>query len=132
MLARVLVLAGLGTVVFLSAAACGTDPAGVDACQRIEKVRCESAQACGISLDRPLHSGDSPAENVASCTRYYDDQCLHGLSSGVDPGEAKVTACVNAIATGSCATVEEPQTNPACSFLTPVVVATVTDAAADG
>jgi len=128
MLARVLILAGLGTIAFLSAAACGNDPVGIDACQRIEKVRCESAQACGVDLARPLHSGGTAAENVASCTRYYDDQCLHGLSSGVDPGDTKVTACVNAIATGDCNTVKEPQTNAACSFLTPVVTATTTDA----
>ena len=110
------------------------DPVGVDACQRIEKVRCESAQACGINLSRPLHSGDTPAENVASCTRYYQDQCLHGLSSGVDPGDAKVTACVNAITTGDCTTVQEPQTNPACAFLSPVTTTTTDagDAATDG
>ena len=128
MLARVLILAGLGTILFLSAAACGNDPVGVDACQRIEKVRCESAQACGRNLARPLHAGDTPAENVASCTRYYEDQCLHGLASGVDPGDTKVTACVDAIVTGDCNTVLDPQTNAACAFLSPVTK--TTDAAA--
>lgn len=131
MLARLVAVAALGSVVFLQAVACGTDPVGVDACQRIEQARCESAQACGIDLGRPTHSGSSEAENVAACTRYYQDQCLHGLSSGAEPGSDKVDACVSAILTGTCDTVREPQTNAACSFLIPPS-AVVSDAAADG
>lgn len=118
--------AGIASVV-----ACGTDPIGVEACRKIEKVRCESAPACNIKLDRPVHIGESAANDVAACIRYYDDQCLHGLTIKEEPAPADVDACVNAIIGGSCAIVEAPQTDPACAFLIPPERATAVDAAAE-
>lgn len=112
-------------------AACGTDPVGVESCQKIEKVRCESAQACGISLARPEHPGSSQKDNVAACVRYYEDQCLHGLAIAKDPGPQVVDTCVNAIISGDCSIVKEPQTHPACSFLAPNQVDASADAATD-
>jgi len=118
--------------------ACGTDPVGVDACKRIEKVRCESAPACGIALDRPLHSGSGPEKDVAACIRYYDDQCLHGLVITREPAPADVDRCVNAIINGDCNVVREPEKNADCAFLIPPSAPVVTpdagaaDAATDG
>lgn len=117
--AAMLVLLALASGVVVSSAACGTEPVGVEACKKIERVRCESAQACGIDLGRPLHSGNSPESNVAACIRYYDDQCLHGLVTTKEPSPQAVDACVDAIITGDCSVVREPETNEACSFLVP-------------
>ena len=108
--------------------ACGTDPVGVDACQKIEKVRCESAQACGISLARPEHPGTSPKDNVAGCVRYYEDQCLHGLAIKKEPDTGSVDTCVNAIINGDCSIVKAPEPHPECSFLAPE---RATDASSD-
>jgi hypothetical protein len=105
--------------VVASSAACGTDPVGVEACRKIERVRCESAPECGIDLGRPLHSGNSPEKDVAACIRYYDDQCLHGLVITKEPSPQAVDACVNEIITGDCSVVRAPETSPACSFLIP-------------
>jgi hypothetical protein len=114
--------------------ACGTDPVGVDACKRIEKVRCESAPACGISLERPLHSGEGPEKDVAACIRYYDDQCLHGLVIVKEPAPQLVDRCVDAIIAGDCAIVREPEKHPDCTFLIPPAAPAPppADAAADG
>lgn len=117
-LAVALAAAAGATIVGLTPA-CGTDPVGVESCQKIEKVRCESAQACGISLERPKHPGSSEEDNVASCVRYYEEQCLHGLAIAKDPGPQAVDQCVDAIITGDCLIVKEPQTHTACSFLAP-------------
>lgn len=111
----------LASGVIASSVACGTEPVGVEACRRIERVRCESAQACGIDLGRPLHSGDSPESNVAACIRYYDDQCLHGLVVTKEPSPQSVDACVDAIVTGDCSVVKAPETDEACKFLVPPV-----------
>lgn len=113
-LTAAVVLGGIASVV-----ACGTDPVGVEACQKIEKVRCESAPACNISLERPRHIGDSPSNDVAACIRYYDDQCLHGIVAQKEPAPQDVDACVNAIINGSCAVVERPETAPECALLVP-------------
>lgn len=99
--------------------ACGTEPVGVDACRRIEHVRCESAAACGIDLSMPVHRGDSPASDVNACKRYYDDACLHGLATTKEPGNVAVQACIDAIITGSCDVVRTPESDPACAFLIP-------------
>lgn len=122
-----LALAGLGGTV-----ACGTEAVGVDACRKIEKVRCESAGACGIDLIRPVHAGEGPKADVAACTRYYDDQCLHGLVMAKEPGAQAVDACVDAIINGDCSVVEAPETAPACAFLVPPETPTPSDAGDDG
>lgn len=106
-------------VAILTTPACGTDPVGVESCQKIEKVRCESAPACNIDLTRPVHNGDDAKSDVAACIRYYDDQCLHGLALAKDPGPQIVDGCVNAIINGDCGIVKAPETYPACSFLAP-------------
>ncbi|MCW5835882.1 MAG: hypothetical protein KIS78_26015 [Labilithrix sp.] len=114
--------------------ACGTEPVGVDACRKIERVRCESAPACGVDLGRPVHSGDTPAKDVAACIRYYDDQCLHGLVVTKEPSPQDVDACVDAIITGDCSVVKTPESSEACAFLVPpepVVVAVDAEADAD-
>lgn len=97
--------------------ACGTDAVGVDACRKIEQARCENAPSCGISLSMPVHRGTSPESDVSACTRYYDDACLHGLAASADPGNVAVQACVDAINTGDCNVVKNPETHPSCSFL---------------
>jgi hypothetical protein len=102
-----------------SSTACGTEPVGVEACQKIERVRCESAPACDIDLHRPVHSGNTPEKAVAACIRYYDDQCLHGLATTKEPSPQSVDACVNAIITGDCSVVKTPESSPACKFLLP-------------
>lgn len=102
-----------------SATACGTEPVGVEACQKIERVRCESAPACGIDLHRPLHTGDKPENDVAACIRYYDAQCLHGLVITKEPGPQAVDACVDAIIAGDCSVVKTPESHEACAFLIP-------------
>jgi hypothetical protein len=109
----------LGGLLIATSFACGTEPVGVDACKRIEKVRCESAQACGINLGSPVHEGDTPERNVAACIRYYDDQCLHGLSAPKEPAPQDVETCVNAIINGDCNVVKTPESHPSCAFLIP-------------
>jgi hypothetical protein len=120
----------LALVAIGTSAACGTEAVGVDACRRIEKVRCESAQACGIDLERPVHEGDSPEKNVAACIRYYDDQCLHGLVTPKEPGPQAVDACVDAIINGDCTVVKSPESHPSCRFLVPPTPPPAADAAA--
>lgn len=115
-----------------SSAACGTEPVGVEACKKIERVRCESAPACGIDLHRPLHSGDKPENDVAACIRYYDDQCLHGLLITKEPAPQAVDACVDAIIKGDCSVVKTPELHEACAFLIPPEpVQPTVDAASD-
>lgn len=112
-------------------AACGTEPVGVEACQKIERVRCESAPACKIDLRRPVHSGSTPVNDVASCIRYYEDQCLHGLAITKEPSPQVVDACVNAIVTGDCSVVKTPESHPDCQFLVPPTAAPASDAASE-
>lgn len=115
----VVLIAALAIAAVGSSVGCGTDPVGVDACRKIERARCESAIGCGIDLRRPLHSGDEPVNDTAACIRFYDDQCLHGLVTSKEPSPQSVDACVNAIITGDCSVVKEPESSPACSFLVP-------------
>ncbi len=98
---------------------CGTDAVGVDACRQIQAARCRQAPACGIAIEPPYHQSGSA---VDACIRFYNDECLHGLSSGKDPGPTALSACVAAInggamADGGCAVVLSPQTTGACSWL---------------
>lgn len=123
-----------GAVVAL-AAACGTNPVGVESCRKIEQARCESAPACGIDLGTPVHRGDTPELAVAACIRYYDDACLHGLEAPEDPGSVKTQACVDAIINGDCDVVKTPEKHPDCAFLIPPApppAAPPADAGSDG
>lgn len=124
------VCAGLG--IALAALACGTDPVGVDACRRVETVRCESAPACGLDLGRPVHRGEDPKSAVAACIRYYEDACLHGIEPAEDPGNVKTQACVDAIINGTCDIVRTPELHPDCAWLVPPApVAPIVTPAAD-
>jgi hypothetical protein len=96
----------------LVAAACGTDPQGVDACREIEQARCRRAPSCpelGI-----------PADQVTACIEFTRDQCLHGLATN-DPGAPVVDKCASAIENPatSCALVASPQDIAECSFIVP-------------
>ncbi len=106
-----------GAVVFgAGVTACGTDAEGVDACRKLESVRCERATGCNISLATPAHEG-APDDDVAACKRFYDDACLHGLVSQKNPGAVEVDACLAAIKDGTCDVVRSPGSDPACAFL---------------
>jgi hypothetical protein len=128
---RAAVVVVLSLAALAIGSACGTEPVGVESCQKIERVRCESAQACGINLGRPAHQGETEKDAVAACIRYYDDQCLHGLAAPKDPGPQIVDACVKAIITGDCDIVKEPEKNDACKFLVPPTAPLPSDAAAE-
>jgi hypothetical protein len=108
------------SAIVLVAAGCGTDAVGVQACRQIQEARCQQAPACGISLQPPYHGNGS---DVDACIRFYNDQCLHGLASGADPGPIAVNKCVAAInqapAGGGCSVVLSPQTADACAWLAP-------------
>ena len=120
--ARTLVFLATGAgllAIAIAGAACGTDAVGIEACQKVERVRCESAQACNIDLTRPVHSGDTPSKNVGACIRYYDDQCLHGLVNATEPDTRAVDACIAAIINGSCDVVRTPESHPDCKWLIP-------------
>jgi len=100
---------------------CGTDAVGADACRQIQQARCQHAPACGI--EAPNHTSGT---DIEACIRFYNEACLHGLSSGMDPGPATVSACVDAInraaqTDGGCAVVAAPQLAGECSWLMPAV-----------
>jgi hypothetical protein len=100
--------------------ACSNGANGVDACRQIEDARCVRAASCGIDLAFPLHAGSSPSDDVTACQLFYEDACLHGLTTSVSPSNIEVTQCVAAIAkTGSCDAVVNPQNNPSCAWLNP-------------
>ncbi len=77
------------------------------------------AQSCGIDMSFPLHSGDSPADNITACQLFYQDACLHGLVTPIAPTSAQVNACLYAIQKGDCNAVVNPQNNSACAWLNP-------------
>lgn len=120
-------IAAVAMGVLASALACGTDPVGVDSCRKIEDARCENAPSCGIDLSHPVHRGDTPSLDVTACKRFYEDACLHGLATTIDPGAVDVQACVDAINnTSDCDIIKNPEKAPACGkFLIPPVVAVV-------
>ena len=126
--AVVIAFVALALAAAVSSAACGTEPIGVEACRKIERVRCESAPGCSIDLRLP-HAGHTAESDVAACIRYYDDQCLHGLVIAKDPAPQDVDACINAIITGDCSVVRSPETHAACAFLIPPATAPAADAA---
>lgn len=105
--------------VAFAAFACGTDAVAVETCRRVENARCERALGCGIDLGVPKQRGGLDTA-VTSCKRYYRDACLHGIEGPEDPGEVVLTACLDAIATGTCEVVKSPELAPACAFLVAV------------
>ena len=117
---RVLVLAAAALGV-ATALACTGNAVGVEACKQIETARCENANSCGVDLSKPVHRGDTPSSDVGACKRYYEDACLHGLVTNTDPGAVAVKACVDVLndPTTSCSVIKNPETHPACAFLTP-------------
>jgi len=113
-LTAMLALVGAGTIF-----ACGQSAVGVDACQQIQRARCGWVVECpSITLPTRRSESTSPVDD---CTRYYNDQCLHGLVTTVAPSQGEVQACVDAInAATSCDIVYAPETSSACAFLIPV------------
>ena len=128
----VALVAGLGAfaLALALAQACGTDAVGIGACREVETARCTHAAACGVDLSHPVHS-DGTEGDVESCIRFYQDQCLHGLVASKEPGAIAVKACVDAISSGDCAVVKQPETSSACAWLIPpaAVDAAVADSA---
>jgi hypothetical protein len=119
----VVLLAIAITVAF--ALACGQAANSVDACTSIEHARCNwivqcFADAGPLPYGLPTRRSDSDASSpVDDCYRYYNDACLHGLVSNVQPSAASVTACVTAINNATdCTIVYNPETADACAFLT--------------
>ncbi len=110
-----LTTAGLFAGVIGAAAACGTDAVGVDACREIEAARCKRAAECAIALDAPRPAGDP----TAACERFYLDACLHGIQSGREPTVPQRKACVDAVTTGTCEIVRQPEKAPGCAFIIP-------------
>ena len=115
---RWILLPALGVLAVALAAGCSTGAVGVDACKQIEEARCRQIPSCPSLSLQPLYSPSGSA--VDACIRYYDVDCLHGLAVGSEPSQDELTACVAAIQmAGACATVADPQTNPACAWLVP-------------
>jgi len=80
----------------LSAIACDTGAKGVNECRQMETERCTAARSCDFGIDSD--------ERLADCKRFARDNCLHGLSTGVEPKPADVENCVRVIRTmGECA-----------------------------
>jgi hypothetical protein len=100
------------------AAACGSNAAGVNACKSVEEARCRQVPNCpNVTVSPPLWFTSGSATDA--CIRYYDTACLHGLTTGSDPGTTAVNQCVAAINSGDCSVVATPQTSPACVWLIP-------------
>ena len=108
---------------------CGNDAVGVDSCRAIEAERCRWVVACNIDVGPRRADSTSPVDD---CVRYYNDECLHGLTLATsDPSNTQTQACVDAIhAATSCDIVVTPESSPACAFLKPSADAGTADAAA--
>jgi len=113
-----LALAG-AVATLLGVVACGNDANSLTACRELEDARCERAQACGIDLSFPLHTGSSAQDNITACQLFYQDACLHGLVTTVTPTNAQITSCLKTIQTGSCTAVIDPQSEATCAWLNP-------------
>jgi len=100
-------LLAVGLPLGATLASCGTDAVGVEACRQIETTRCESLVSCPAD-----QGGFAGQEQITACSLYYRDQCLLGIESTVEPSEAQVTACVDAVkATAACAKAGAPSMN---------------------
>ena len=113
-------LLAIGAGVVSTVLACG-NANSVDACQTIEHARCKWIVQCygdASNYGLPTRRSDSTSP-VDDCFRYYDDACLHGLVSNVQPTTDEVSSCVSAInAATDCTIVQNPETSDACAFLT--------------
>jgi hypothetical protein len=91
----------------LSAVACDTDAKGINDCREIEYARCSAARGCDYGVDSD--------EREEQCKRYVRDDCLHGLSTGVEPKRGLVDACVRVIrGAGDCARESGDQSAAEC------------------
>jgi hypothetical protein len=93
---RFLFAALLPFAALLSAVACDTSAKGINDCREMEYARCTAARGCDFGIDSD--------EREADCARFSRDNCLHGLSTGVEPKRGQVEACLNVITkAGECA-----------------------------
>jgi hypothetical protein len=111
--------------------ACSTGANDTSACQQIETARCQVASACpaNFNLQSPTPDGNA----VDACIRFYQTQCLHGLTTTTVPSGTQVGDCVSAIlktghaadsaraagddASVPCGQLVAPETISDCSFL---------------
>jgi hypothetical protein len=93
---RFLLAALVPVAALLSAVACDTDAKGINDCREMEYARCTASRSCDFGIDSD--------EREADCKRFSRDNCLHGLSTGVEPKRGEVEACLNVIQrAGECA-----------------------------
>jgi hypothetical protein len=119
----------LGAAAAAVALACGTGAIGVGACKQIEQARCNQLPNCP-----KIPSPDTPyGSPVDECIRYYDIDCLHGLSVATNPSSSEVSECVAAIneMPTNCAVLATPQLADACAWLVPPADVDAGDAAAE-
>jgi hypothetical protein len=98
-------------------AACSSGAVGVDACRRVEEIRCQRALSCKVDLSRPPHDPVNPEADVAACARHYQEACQHGIVAAKEPSVQEVDVCVKALRDGPCTSIVAPETDKACVFL---------------
>ncbi len=98
---------------------CDNGATGVEACRRIEELKCEALRGC------PKGSIASD-DDVASCKLYYRDQCLFGLADSAEPDDAAIELCLGAIDAASQCKLDELATCAAAPALANAVDATKT------
>lgn len=96
---------------------CDSGATGIDACRKIESMKCELVRGCsGVSI--------ATDADVESCKLFYRDQCLNGIADGVEPTMAKVDACLAALTqAGAC------KDEPLSKCVAPPALADAVDAA---
>jgi hypothetical protein len=100
--------------------ACATDANDVTGCRELEYARCDRAMSCGIDLQGTLPIGSTPEDAITACQLFYQDACLHGFATTITiDTRTQFTPCLNAITSGDCNTVVNPQSNSACAWLVP-------------
>jgi hypothetical protein len=112
----VLVAVGLSP---LLGAGCSSSVYGVEACRRIEEVRCQRAASCQIDLSSPAHDPVNPEADVANCARHYRDACVRGMAITREPGGGEIDRCVETLKVAGCVSIRSPESEPACAFLNP-------------
>src|SRR6188768_905747 len=63
---------------------CSTGAIAIQQCREIERQRCEAAAVCGVI----------ESKEVASCKRFYNDQCLHGIAGDEEPTADEQADCL--------------------------------------